>query len=94
LIGPSHTGRTTFAELIKKYRYNDPNPNLTYDAAKNNYNLDGVISNRAIKIQTIYPGVYEKSKKDKEELKIVDVPSTILPPETKKWTTLEQRLTI
>lgn len=63
LIGPSHTGRTTFAELIHKYVHGAPTPGLAYDNGK--YNLDGVISNKSIKIQTGYPALYEKSRKDK-----------------------------
>ncbi len=39
LVGPSHSGRTTYAELLKKYQYGTPSENLTYDAAKGNYNL-------------------------------------------------------
>lgn len=92
LIGPSHTGRTTLAELIRKHVYGVPHPNLAYDNGK--YNLEGVISNKTIKIQTIYPVLYEKSHKDKDELKIIDVPSFIYPPESKKWGPLEQKLTI
>lgn len=52
---------------------------MIFDAGKGNYNLEGVISSKSIKIHTIYPAVYERSK-EREELKIVDVPATILPP--------------
>jgi septin family protein len=92
LVGPSYTGKTTFAELNKKYKYNDATPNLAYDNGK--YNLEGVISNKSIKIQTVYPVVYQKSRSDDEELKLVDIPTFIYPPpETKKWTALEQKIT-
>jgi uncharacterized short protein YbdD (DUF466 family) len=91
LIGPSHTGRTTFAELLRKYCYGEPSPALAYDNGK--YNLEGVISSKSIKIQTAYPVLYEKSRKDKQELRLVDVPSFVYPPENKKWGPLEQKLT-
>jgi septin family protein len=84
LIGPSHTGRTTLAELIRKHVYGNPHPNLAYDN-NGKYNLEGVISNKTIKVQTIYPALYEQSHKDKDELKIIDVPSFVYPPENKKW---------
>jgi septin family protein len=80
LIGPSHTGRTTFAELVKKYLYDSPNAALLFDGAKSNYILEGVISSKSIKVQTAYPVLYEKSRKDKEELKLVDVPCFIYAP--------------
>lgn len=62
LIGYSHTGRTTFAELIKKYQFGDSSDGLTFDAGK--YNLEGVISPKAIKIQTTAPVIYAKDSKD------------------------------
>ena len=37
LIGYSHTGRTTLAELIKKYYFKNPSNGLTYEGGK--YNL-------------------------------------------------------
>jgi len=59
LIGYCHTGRTTLAELIKKYYYNNPTPGLTYDNGK--YILDNVISVKTIKLQTVVPVVYGSS---------------------------------
>lgn len=76
--------------MIKKYQFKNPTPGLTLDP-KIGYVLDGVISIKSIRVQTIYPSVYEQSN-EKEELKILDVPCMILPPENKKWTSLEQRV--
>jgi hypothetical protein len=56
--------------------------------------MEGVISNKSIKIQTIYPSLYEKSHTDKDELKIIDVPSYLYPPDNKKWSLHEHKLTL
>ena len=34
LLGYGHTGRTTFAELVKKYKYNNPSQDLLFEIGK------------------------------------------------------------
>jgi len=45
-----------------------------------------VISAKSLKIQTTIPVVYEANNDNKEDVKILDVPSFCLAPDTKKWT--------
>lgn len=92
LIGYGNTGRTTLAELVKKYKFNNPSPGLTFDSSK--YNLENVIAAKSIKLQTTAPVLYENNPQEKKEMKILDVPSYFLAPEIKKWTALEQKLTV
>lgn len=86
LIGYSNIGRTTLAELIKKYYYKNPTPGLTYEGGK--YNLENVIAAKSIKIQTTVPAVYEANNGNKEDVKILDIPSFCLSPDNKRWSGL------
>ena len=45
-----------------------------------------MISAKALKIQTTIPAVYEANNDHKEDVKILDVPSFCLAPDTKRWT--------
>jgi len=58
LLGYGNTGRSTFAELIKKYYYKNKSNDLNYE--KDKYVLDGIIAAKAIKLQTVNPVLYEK----------------------------------
>lgn len=57
LVGASHLGRTTFAELINKYVHKHDIPDLRFE--KDKYIRDNVIAAKAIKIQTNAPVVYK-----------------------------------
>lgn len=55
-IGLTNSGRTTLAELIKKYQMGINNPAFTFDGKQ--YSLEGVITPKPTKIQTTTPRYY------------------------------------
>ena len=89
LVGFSNTGRTTFAELTKRFQFGIINPALSFE--KDKYQLENVISAKSIKIQTNLPVPYPSNGPDK--ILLVDVPCFCLTPELKKWTVFDQKIT-
>lgn len=64
LVGLSHTGRSTFAELVHLYQHHqkDKHPALVFEKEK--YAREGVIAIKSIKIQTALPELYCNPRKD------------------------------
>ena len=90
LVGLSNTGRSTIAELVNKFQHQKPNSGLSFE--KDKYILENIISAKTTRIQTTVPTAYPSS--DPKEATLLDVPCYCMPPELKKWTVFDQKMTV